>query len=342
MNRESVRLARFLVLLFSLASAAPAPARDGLYGVASRGTSAVAVGDSGRAIFSSQAPHNDGWARAVLNSIVPVRGVTTGANDYVAVGLGGFLVRTTNEVGNNWIPRSSRTNADLFGIAHGGDRLIAVGDSGTIIRSASQEADDWTPLAGIPTDRRLRAVSGGTLFCVTVGDSGTILWSATTNTSSWTVADVVPTTSDLLGVAEGPGNPSRRFWCVGRGGTLLRSQPNARDWEAQISGVTVDLNAIAFALLSSGWIGVAVGDGGTILYSNGGATWTQVDTPTQQNLYAVAYTGSGAGGGFVAAGEESTLLWSELGSLWQDVVVPVRPTSWGSIRNAWAPASEKR
>jgi photosystem II stability/assembly factor-like uncharacterized protein len=147
----------------------------------------------------------------------------------------------------------------------------------------------------------------------------------------------VPVTVDLHGVTDGP---DQRFWAVGTGGTILRSLPNPLDpWTVIGEEVTTeDLNAITFF----GSIGIAVGNNGTILYSNGGSTWAQVDSPTTARLNGVGYTGSGQGGGFVAVGEGQTVIWSQLGTIWTDAVVPVRNASWGSIRGRWnAPPSRR-
>jgi photosystem II stability/assembly factor-like uncharacterized protein len=317
-----------------LVLSAPSGARDALFGVASRGTSAVAVGDSGRILYAPEAPHNTVWNAATLNATKPLRAVTVGANDYVAVGDGGSLYRSGGAVGNSWTPRSSHTPHDLFGVTDLPSALVAVGDSGTVIRSASLEADDWTSIT-VPTSKRLRAVVGGSLRTVAVGDSGTVIWAASTNPGAWFVASAVPTTEDLLGVAEGPGNPNTRFWAVGKSGTLIRSLPNAEQWEALSSTVGVDLHAVTFQPPAY-TIGVAVGDGGTILFSNGGATWTQVDSHTTANLYGVGYTGSGTGGGFVAVGDSNVILWSGDGMTWVDVIVATKSQTWGSIRGSWA------
>lgn len=325
-----------LILCLMLAVTETSAARDALFGVASRGTSAVAVGDSGRILYATQAPHNSVWNRATSNPRQPMRAVTIAANDYVAVGDLGTLLRSTSEVGNVWGPVSSGTLKDLFGVTLVPFTcLIAVGDAGTVIRSASVDTDGWTHIS-VPTERKLHAIDAGSLRIVAVGDSGTVIWAASTIPGAWSEASVVPTTEDLLGVAEGPGNPSTRFWAVGRNGTLLRSLPNADQWEILDSTVGVDLHAIAFQPPAY-TIGVAVGDDGTILFSNGGGTWTAVDSHTTAHLYGVGYTGSGGGGGgFVAVGDSNVILWSGNGTAWQDVIVATQPQTWGGIRSSWA------
>jgi photosystem II stability/assembly factor-like uncharacterized protein len=304
--------------------------RNAFYGIASRGTTAVAAGDSGRIIFSPQAPHV-AWFGANHATVLPLRAVCIGASDYVAVGEGGQIYRSMDASGVSWLPRSSHTDLDLFGVHNTPTRIVAVGDSGVIMISASLSTDNWTAVENLPTRRTLRAVTAGvSIYAVAVGDSGTILWSPASSVAAWYPAEVVPTTANLRGVTIGPG-ASPRFWAVGDDGVILRSIPNAREWEAIFSPVTTRLHGVAF----EGSIGVAVGDGGTVLYSNGGEIWSPVQVPTGANLYAVAYTGSGAGGAFVAVGEENTVIWSAVGLVWEQKTVPVRKTTWGGIRGRW-------
>jgi photosystem II stability/assembly factor-like uncharacterized protein len=327
-----MRNTRLLLLAAILAAlcAGRAESRDALYGIASRGTSAIAVGDSGRVLYSPQAPHV-AWFGAGQPSLTPFRAISIGANDYVAVGNHGQLFRSTDATGIGWLPRSSRTSLDLFGVHNTSTRIVAVGDSGVITVSTSLTSDNWTLVANRPTRKALRAVTaGGSIFAVAVGDSGTVIWSLANLASTWSLADAVPTTQNLRGVAVGPG-ATPRFWAVGDGGVILRSQPNAQTWEQLTSPVTVRLNAVVF----EGQIGIAVGDGGTVLYSNGGDIWSVMEAPTAANLYAVARTGSGAGGGFVAVGDENTVLWSVLGLTWELKPVPVKTASWGTVRGAW-------
>ncbi len=326
-----------------------AGASSALYAVTTRGSSAVTAGEGGRILYSWPAPHNQTWLPALYHDVTtPLRAVTTGANDYFIVGDKGKLLRSTDPEGRGitWIPQASHTSKDLFGIAHAGSRLLVVGDGGIMIRSGDLNGGGWGAVdtANVPTRRRLRSVAS-LATTVAVGDSGTILWSLTSSLNTWYLATVVPTGADLHGVADGPGNPLARFWAVGAGGVILRSIPSAQEWEALTSPVTVDLHAIAFSPPlppDNSVIGVAVGNGGTILFSNGGQIWSQIPSGVTADLYGVAFTGSGAGGGFVTVGDENTILWSAFGNAWQEVLVPTEPTSWGRVRGAWRNAGSPR
>ena len=307
-----------------------------LRGVASRGFSAVAVGDAGRILYTFEAPHNDAWHGAEWPLFEDLRAVTTTGTGYVAVGQSGIVIRSVDPsgYGSQWLAENSGTTFDLYGVAHAGNRLVAVGDSAVVLWKQDQSQGDWLLVdpAGVPTGRALRATAGNNSYAVAVGDSGTVIWTYALNMATWNQVADLPTDVDLRGIGAGPGAAPGRFWAVGEGGVILRSLPNVTQWDLLSSPTTVDLNGVAFF----GLYGVAVGDDGTILYSNGGDIWTPVDAAgTTEDLYGVAYTGSGAGGGFVAVGDENAVLWSHDGLVWQGAIVATREASWGSIRGSW-------
>ncbi|MBD3161105.1 MAG: hypothetical protein GF346_02925 [Candidatus Eisenbacteria bacterium] len=333
---------RILAILVVIGAAAPvAYARDALFAVDSRGTSAVAVGDSGRQLYSWPAPHNEAWYSAP--PYVPERfhSVTTTAGGYLAVGSGGRVMRSIDQqgYGTRWIPENSRTSRDLHGVTHAGDRIAAVGEGGVVLYKLSQSEGEWLQAdpADVPTERTLRAVAGNPTYAVAVGDSGTVLWSRSSNLMAWEQVASVAATEDFHGIGLGPGAPPGRFWAVGDEGVILRSTPNVQEWDRLDSPTSVRLHDVAF----SGTYGVAVGEAGTILYSNGGQDWTAVDSGTSADLYGVGYTGSGAGGGFVAVGDANVILWSRFGNVWNDVVVGIEARSWGAIRSRWLSAPDE-
>jgi photosystem II stability/assembly factor-like uncharacterized protein len=62
-------------------------------------------------------------------------------------------------------------------------------------------------------------------------------------------------------------------WVVGGAGAIFASTDGGRSWRSQPSGVTADLDAVAFADQRTGWVG---GRDGTILATaDGGATWVR-------------------------------------------------------------------
>lgn len=320
-----------------------AQATDALYAVATRGSSAVTVGDGGRVLRAYPAPHNLSWISAGWVTSVPLRAVTAGGTDYFAVGDEGNILQSTDIAGQgaSWMLVDSGIPQDLYGVAHGVLRMAAVGDSAVVLLSSTLEGGMWQRVSpvNVHTDKPLRGVAANQNFVVAVGDSGSIVWTRSTTMLIWEKTLNVPTTRDLQGIGSEPlGNTAPRFWAVGDAGTILLSPTSpAGVWTLQSSPVTADLHAVAlFRLLPDNvLIAIAVGNGGTILRSTDTATWTQIDSGTTQDLYGVAYTGSGSGGGFVAVGEQNTILWSPTGLVWSNVVVPTERTTWGRVRGAW-------
>jgi hypothetical protein len=347
---NTLALAGLIVLGSMLPLVSPARAADALYAVSTRGSTAVTVGDAGRILRSPLAPHNGNWDLAGQVVIAPLRGVAAGAGDYFAVGDYGTIVQSTDPTGQgySWMGVNSDTALGLTGIGHGTSRMVAVGDSSVVVISTNLDGGAWqrVPKINIPSTKPLKALGWNLYYVVAVGDSGTVVWSRSGNLITWDKTTDIPTTRDLLGVASEPvGSPSPRFWAVGKGGTILASESKPEGgWSLQGSPVTVDLHSVAFYRLlpDDTLIGVAVGDGGTILRSIGAQTWTQVESGTQRDLYGVSYTGSGTGGGFVAVGDENTILWSPTGIVWNDVLVPTEKTTWGKIRGAWRTSESAR
>ncbi len=121
--------------------------------------------------------------------------------------------------------------------------------------------------------------------------------------ADWEIQDP-GTTVNFYGV----GAKASSFAAVGAGGAISTSSDGALSWTSRVSGTTSLL--LNFASGSGLW--VAVGDGGTIVTSVGGATWTVQTTPTNAMLRGVAY-GNDV---FVAAGAAGTILRSTDGSNW--------------------------
>jgi photosystem II stability/assembly factor-like uncharacterized protein len=85
----------------------------------------------------------------------------------------------------------------------------------------------------------------------------------------------------------------------------------SRNFSMVASGTSANLNALAFSTPS---IGVAVGDGGTIVRTtDGGQTWAPVASGTVATLRAVAFSGAGRG---VVTGENGLLFTNDDGATW--------------------------
>lgn len=120
------------------------------------------------------------------------------------------------------------------------------------------------------------------------------------------VLEPAPTTEDLLGLF----CFEPRGWAVGTHGVVLLTL-DGRNWTASSSGVDVTLRSVAFA---SPAMGLAVGDGGTVLRSlDGGVTWTPVSSGTVETLRAVDFADNGENAWIT--GDAGTLLVSDDGGL---------------------------
>ena len=86
----------------------------------------------------------------------------------------------------------------------------------------------------------------------------------------------------------------------------------ATAWSPQTSGVTTDLDGVAFTDAASGW---AVGASGAILATtDGGATWKAQTSGTNRSLYAVTFTGATSGWAVGAFG--TILATTDGGATW--------------------------
>lgn len=98
------------------------------------------------------------------------------------------------------------------------------------------------------------------------------------------------------------------FVTVGTAGSAFAG-PDAINWTPVTTGVTTDLNAVAYG----GGKFVAVGTGGAMVTSLDATTWTTGTSGTANDLYAIAL----GNGGLVAVGASGTILRSgDGGSTW--------------------------
>src|SRR5439155_14237810 len=144
-------------------------------------------------------------------------GIVSGATIYVAVGDGGTIFRSTDNL-VTWIPAAARnTTSHLYNVSFPDGTFVATGASGTLLTST--DASTWTPQIS-NTPNALRGAtfgtgSAGTSSYVAVGDSGTIVTS--TDGTTWSLAPP-PLSQDLRAIHFGS-----RFVAVGRRGAVVYS-----------------------------------------------------------------------------------------------------------------------
>src|SRR4029077_13380695 len=200
-----------------------------------------------------------------------------------------------------WSAQPSGTTSALYGLARApaafNGTLFAVGAGGTIVH---YDGTSWSPQSS-GTTSTLYSVGKVPLLPAdyAVGAAGTILHF---DGASWS-AQPSGTTSDLFVVMV---LDSSDVYAFGAGGTVLRS--DGTHWSAvPISGVPAPLPAPDVTVDSTGAVTgfFVVGDGGTILHSYDGATWTAQPSGTTRDLFGVAVSGDSNA---VAVGALGTIL----------------------------------
>lgn len=204
----------------------------------------------------------------------------------------------------------------LWAIAYGSGGFVTVGTGGTILTSS--DGSTWSARASGTNAWLVGVVFGGNQY-VAVGDSGTVLVSP--DGSTWTRVEQSATSERLNNVTYGAG----AYVAVGEGGAIITS-PDARTWTARASGVTGWLRGLAWVEkndLSSNILPrvfpagfVATGEGGAILSSPDGSTWTNdgiangLGAPwvAGQNIEAIAATTDQV----LGVGDNGTLDFSEV------------------------------
>ena len=245
---------------------------------------------------------------------------------FVAVGdaatifAGDFNYPSTNpnpEGVTAWVPATLPAGfvADLSSVIYNGT-FVALGTDGSII--SSLDGLTWTANSRISAT----GVSGmnglsfgfaaGVATYIAVGNGGAIF--ATTNlATSWTPL-TSGTTSDLTSVSV----LNTSFVVTGSGGTLLRSRDGSSVDPPLVSNTTSTLRAAVFnpnPLLTNQYI--AVGDAGTVVASNDGATWNQITiTPPLTQVLRSVTIGGATATRFLAVGQGGAVAYSDNGLTW--------------------------
>lgn len=232
------------------------------FGVASSGTTTVAVGVDGRIATRNNLTRN--WTIQTLSGDPDFRAVIYAAGQFVTVREGGEI--RTSADGINWILRNSGTNNDLRAIIHDGSKFVVAGRSGTILTSS--DGIVWTPRnSGSTTFFNSLSFSGARY--IAVGGYG-ICWS--TDAVTWTAPGSPPpsisfeasTWTGSLFIAGGLG--------FGNTATLYGS-PDGSNWSLLNSEMRGNVEA-AVTIGSDVYI---AGDNSFVLRSqDNGQTWTSI------------------------------------------------------------------
>lgn len=309
---------------------------DWLEGVASSGTTLVAVGDNA-ALFTSASGTN--WTRRTLPATQQAwfRGATWGGSApgfFVVVGENGTVL--TSPDGTTWTKRSvsSGNGAHLNRVIWTGSGFVAVGDAGTVIfgnaagtswvrQQASGATGDLNGAAAASNASRLVVGDQEVRHATLVGN--VVVW---TPQNSSSLSAPAPIANFLSAIWDG-----ELFLLGGRAGLLAYGEPSAipgiiswstypspgRDWLFDLTpAVSYGTNiSVSMPYGSLAWTTnrttnqfyVAAGDRASILNSDDGVTWAASLVPaTATNRTYSGVTGNEHG--LVAVGSGGTISFS--------------------------------
>mgnify|MGYP002778172594 CR=1 FL=1 len=215
-----------------------------LNGLAGSGALAVAVGDNGTIISTTNATD---WTARTSGTTVRLNDAAAVGATLIAVGDNGTLLRSL-DAGVNWAAVTSGTTANLTGASAIGGTFFVLGANGTLLTSVDG-GGTWVAQTSGTTATLRDAVTGGGRTVI-VGDGGTILTG--TDLVTWTPATST-TTQALRRVVAGT-----RFVASGANGVLLASA-DGLTWTAVNSGTTADLRGLVYGVVLDY---LAVGTGG--------------------------------------------------------------------------------
>jgi photosystem II stability/assembly factor-like uncharacterized protein len=251
------------------------------------------------------------------------------ASTAFAVGNTGTILRTTSG-GASWEVRASGTLQNLNDIAAVSSlEIYAAGSSGTLLKSIDN-GDTWTPLAvpaeigtanlvKIAFNGAVREVAADNGYLLHSGDSGaswslnsqeglnlagvyvsgggnTYVWgqSATDATQYQVRRDGVTVETTTTPIKDLVMASTLEGYLVGNSGQFNRTNDGGLHWADTVSGLSANINSLAFIGARFGWI---VGDAGTVgLTSDGGDSWTMYTLTPSANISDIAIKNEGTSG----------------------------------------------
>lgn len=244
------------------------------FGVASSGTTTVAVGIDGRIATRNNQTGN--WTIQTFAGDPDFRAVIYAAGQFVTVREQGEI--RTSADGVNWTLRTSGTTNDLRAIIHDGSKFVVAGQNGTILTSSN--GTSWTARnSGSTTFFNSLSFSGSRY--IAVGGYG-IRWS--TDAVTWT-APASPPPSISFEASTWTGS---RFIAGGLGfgsTATLYGSPDGSSWALLNSQVRGNVEA-AVTVGSDVYI---AGDNTFVMRSqDNGQTWSNIYTTPSGSEYFMA------------------------------------------------------
>lgn len=233
------------------------------------GDSLIACGESGAMYLSSD--FGGSWRRIALPSGSAIYSVASSPEGTLWATGKGVVLRSSDR-GAVWSASIVDSTLTFRGIrSFSSQRALAVGDSGRVY-TTTDGGESWSGvIAGSPV----------TLFCVesfagrhvwAAGDSGKIIVSSDSG-RTWVEKDPPVTVRWRALYLE----DSSRVFVAGEGGTIFFTPDGGLQWYRQYSADTHDLYAMRFVDA----LGIAAGNGGTILLNSEGSTETSAGAPAR-------------------------------------------------------------
>jgi hypothetical protein len=197
----------------------------------------------------------------------PLHRVTYGDGTWVAVGAGGSIVTSHDEV--NWLPRNSGTTQTLRGIIYGNGQFVAVGGN-TIL--TSPDGHEWTQTSTASNAPLHRITFGAGLFVAVGGDEiseGPGLVMTSLDGFAWTPLTVGD--GPVYGITFGGG----KFVAVGS--SRVQTSADGIHWAQQSVQLPPSYNVLRDVAYGNGCF-VAVADN-AILTSTNGVDWAAQEEP---------------------------------------------------------------
>lgn len=284
----------------------------------------------------------DEWTGRLPRHLPPLA-VSFADNLYVAVGVGGTILTSTDFV--NWTNRNTRVEFRLAAVTHGKGRFVAVGfrprDKGVIVTSL--DGVNWSIQK--LTDDTLTAVEYVNGIFVAAGDTGIIrtsvdgltwtqrreetlpLYAIAYGSGRFAIAGgrlglgVIMTSTDgvdwkrrtdisvgtVWGIAYGNG-----MFVATSGAPIFFTSPDGVIWKRVPVAGSQGINKVTFG----NGVFISVGNGGEMLTSNDGLAWNLQPKPADKALESIAYIG----GHFLLTWRDQKIgqLISEDGIHWRD------------------------
>lgn len=301
-----------ILLLLSAASTAgaelswtrcsPLPTDAFHFGVDSHDSIAVAVGEGGSIVISTDSGANWHVVEAPVQS--RLFKVLWSGTQFIAVGSNGTVI--TSPDGIQWESQESGVYFnEIYSIAFNGTRYVATGESGLIIES--KDGKTWNPCES-GTSRYLfdviwdgnRFIAVGGRYFESGSDSGTILIS--TDGLSWETQ-----VDSLTGCFQGVATNGTVHVAVSDAGIIYRSTAD-QPWTAQSTVAPYAFRGV----INDDTSFIAFGELGMMYWSPDGSSWTQKDAPFSKKVRGMTICADS----YIAVGESGLIISSTDGENW--------------------------